>query len=260
MIPQSILTYIQDKTGIADSIGCSGSSVTVFDDCVLKIEDLTPYTLESIAGMDFFARRVPGPRVLVHEILDGKSCLLMTRIPGKMSCDGEFLSQPELLVGALAEGLHTLWRADPTGCPRDRTLPRLLEEARWRVENGLVELDNVEPETFGPGGFRDPEALLAWLLENRPPSVPVLAHGDYCLPNIFLENGKFSGFVDTGDSGLGEQWRDIALCYRSLRDNMSGAYGGTAYPDFDPKVLFDALGIRPDWTQIRYHLLLDELF
>lgn len=259
-LPLSIQAHIAEKTGHTDNIGMSGSSITVFDDCVLKIENVTPYTEENIAAMQWLAERIPSPVVLAHEILDGKSFLLMSRIPGKMSCDPEHLEQPEVLVKVLAEGMKLLWQTDTDGCPRLRTMPCLLEEARYRVENGLVDMDNVEPETFGEGGFRDPAHLLSWLEAHPVPSEPVLAHGDYCLPNVFLLDGKFSGFVDVGDAGLGEKWRDIALCWRSLRSNMDGAYGGVAYPDFDPDVLFDALGIEPDWEQIRWHLLLDELF
>ncbi len=123
-----------------------------------------------------------------------------------------------------------------------------------------MDMDNVEPETFGPGGFESPSHLLHWLENSPVPSVPVLTHGDYCLPSVFLQNGQFRGFVDVGDTGLGEKWRDIALCWRSLRNNYNGSYGGKVYPDFDPNSLFEELHITPDWQQINYHLLLDELF
>ena len=259
-LPLSIQAHIEGKTGHTDSVGMSGSSVTVFEDCVLKIEAVTPCTEQTVAAMDWLARRIPSPKVLAHEIRDGRSFLLMSRIPGEMSCDPACLARPEMLVSLLADAMTLLWKVDAAGCPRDRRLPALLKEARWRVENGLVDLDNVEPETFGPGGFESPEALLRWLEENPVASCPVLTHGDFCLPNVFQLEGKFSGFVDVGDAGLGEKWRDIALCWRSLRSNMHGAYGGRAYPDFDPDVLFDALGIKPDRAQLRWHLLLDELF
>ena len=260
ILPERIQSLLTGKTGHADSIGMSGSFVTVYDDCVLKVERETPATAQSIATMEWLGQRLNVPKVLAHETQDGYSFLLMSRIPGKMSCDREYLDRPEVLVRELAEGLKLLWSVDPTGCPGNFTLDALLSEAAYRVENGLVDVENVEPETFGAGGFRDPEALLHWLRENRPPSVPVLAHGDYCLPNVFLENGKLSGFIDIGDMGIGEQWRDIALCWRSLKHNFDGSYGGPVYPDFDPDILFDALGIVPDQQQFRYHLLLDELF
>ena len=88
----------------------------------------------------------------------------------------------------------------------------------------------------------------------------MLSHGDFCLPNIFLKDGKVSGFIDCGDTAIGYKWKDIALCYRSLKHNFDGTFGGKVYPDFNPDLLFDALGIEPDWDKIRYCILLDELF
>ena len=138
-LPLSIQAHIEGKTGHTDNIGMSGSSITVFDDCVLKIENVTPYTEENIAAMQWLAERIPSPVVLAHEILDGKSFLLMSRIPGEMSCDPEILARPEMLVSLLAEAMTLLWKVDPAGCPRDRRIPAPLKEARWRVENGLVD-------------------------------------------------------------------------------------------------------------------------
>ena len=121
-------------------------------------------------------------------------------------------------------------------------------------------MDNVEPSTFGEGGFKNPEQLLRWLEDNKPEYEPVLSHGDFCLPNLFLEDDSISGFIDLGDTAIGDKWRDIALCYRSLRWNAEGAYGGNVYPDVESMKLFEALGIEPNMEKIRYYILLDELF
>ncbi len=89
---------------------------------------------------------------------------------------------------------------------------------------------------------------------------PVFSHGDFCLPNIFLEDGQVAGFIDLGDASVSDKWRDIALCYRSLKHNFDGSYGGKVYEGFNPDILFEKLGIEPDWEKIKYHILLDELF
>jgi kanamycin kinase/aminoglycoside 3'-phosphotransferase-3 len=256
-IPASIASWIQNKTGQADNVGLSGSSVTVYDEFVLKIEPLRPETLTGIETMQWLQEKAPVPQILCQEIQGNTHYLLMSRMPGKMACDPEYLQQPEMLVQALADSLRFLWSVNTDGCPRNRTLNALLEEARYNVDHNLVDMENVDPDTFTR--FRDPAHLLDWLTQNKVESEPVLSHGDHCLPNVFLENGKFQGYIDIGDMGIGEKWRDIALCWRSLRDNFQGKYGGKQYA-YDPDSLFDALGITPDWEKIRYHLLLDELF
>ena len=95
---------------------------------------------------------------------------------------------------------------------------------------------------------------------NKPDFEPVFSHGDFCLPNIFLEGDKIKGFVDLGDAGVSDKWYDIALCYKSLKNNFNGTYGGKIYTNFDPNSLFKVLGIEPNLEKIRYFLLLDELF
>ena len=87
----------------------------------------------------------------------------------------------------------------------------------------------------------------------------MLSHGDLCLPNIFLTENGISGFIDLGDAGVGDRWRDIALCHRSLRHNADGSYGSVK-KDVNPDELFSLLGIRPDPEKLRWYLLLDELF
>ena len=36
-----------------------------------------------------------------------------------------------------------------------------------------------------------------------------LLHGDYSLPNIILNNWKFSGFIDVGNGGVGDRPIDL---------------------------------------------------
>ena len=69
-----------------------------------------------------------------------------------MSCDTYYLEHPEILLKELARGLKTLWNAEVEGCPRVRDLDLILKEARYQVENGLVDVENTEPSTFF-GGF-----------------------------------------------------------------------------------------------------------
>ena len=87
----------------------------------------------------------------------------------------------------------------------------------------------------------------------------MLTHGDFCMPNIFVENGKVSCYIDVGNMGVGDKWRDIALCWRSLKHNCSGMYTGVDLGD-QTELLFEKLGCAPDWEKIRYYVLLDEFF
>ena len=154
-----------------------------------------------------------------------------------------------------------MWRVDIADCPSDQSLSRKLDMAEYNIANGLVDLDNVEPDTFGENGFQNPAELLQWLRENKPDEELVLSHGDYCLPNIFGVCGEVSGFIDLGKTGIADKWCDIAICYRSLSHNYSGRYQkNITATGFDETKFFQELGIEPNWEKIRYYILLDELF
>ena len=259
-IPDNIQSLISGKEYTANDIGKSDAKVMVFDDCVLKIDPGSRQNEETVEVMNWLQGKLPVPKVLAFETDSDDQYLLMSRVTGRMSCDDYYMSRPKELIKCLAEAIRMLWSIDIKDCPRNRDLDTELKEARYRVENKLYDLSDSEPSTFAEGGFKSPEELLEWLENNKPDYEPVLSHGDLCLPNIFLDNGKVSGFIDLGDTGVGDKWRDIALCYRSLRWNSEGAYGGNVYPDVKSMMLFDELGIEPDMDKIRYFILLDELF
>lgn len=260
-LPSELQEIIGSRPYTLDDVGMSGSQVLCFDDMVLKIGKHTAAHDRELAMLTWMSsKKLPVPEVLHADVVDGTRYLLMSRIPGKMSCAEEYLDNADVLVKILAEGLHLLWKTDISGCPCDSSLTGHLKAAERHVVNGQVDVNAVEPATFGPGGFVSPEHLLAWLYDNRPTETLVLSHGDYCLPNIFADNGRLSGFIDLGDSGTADRYQDIALCYRSLTHNMDGSYGGRVREDFDPDRLFGELGIVPDRELLRYYRLLDELF
>lgn len=260
-LPEKIRSLITDERYTMDDIGMSGSSVLLFENQVLKVQEYNEEAENEYCMMRYLQGKLPVPQIYAHEVSEGRSYLLMSKCAGKMACDSEYMKNPSILCKLLADGLQTLWSVDISDCPCDWRLSHKLERAKYNVENGLVDLDNVEPDTFGENGFRDPAHLLQWLYDNMPQEEPVLSHGDYCLPNLFGVRDRAAGYIDLGRTGIADKWCDIALCYRSLSHNYSGKYlRGHVYPDHDEMRLFRELRIDPNWEKIRYYILLDELF
>lgn len=259
-LPNSIKAAAGDRPYRQDDVGMSGSQVLLFDDMVLKIQPESREAENEWKMMTWLEGKIPVPKIICHEIEKGFSYLLMTRVHGKMSCDISLINDPNQLVDLLATGLRTLWSVNIADCPCDNQLDHRLHSAEYIVQNNLVDLENVEPETFGEYGFQSPAELLNWLKDNRPSDDIVLSHGDFCLPNIFIGDRGISGFIDLGKTGIADRYQDIAICYRSFKHNLAGLYGGHEPVDFNADMLFERLGIDPDWKKVRYYMLLDELF
>lgn len=258
-LPEEISLLTSGKSYTVSDIGMSGGRVYMYEDMVLKTEECYPWVERSIKMMEWLADKAPVPKVLSHCVNEGRSFLLMSRVSGQMACSESCLNDPQRLIGLLAGAVKTLWSIDISDRPSVRDLETELKEARSNVENGRVNIQNTQPETFGEGGFESPATLLRWLEENRPDPDPVFTHGDLCLPNIFFDGDRLSGFIDLGDAGVGDRWRDLALLHRSLRHNTDGTFGKVV-EGVDPDRVFEELDIRPDWEKLRYYTLLDELF
>lgn len=259
-IPDSIKAYTKGRPYTLDGVGMSGARILCFEDMILKIEPSGEEVDHECQMMLWLKDRLPVPDVLCREEKEGMNYLLMSRMSGEMACADKYYREPDELVRLLAEGLKILWQVDVRGCPYVNDVRNKLRLAEEQVKNGSCDIENAEPETYGEDKFRRPEDLLQWLTEHQPEEELIFSHGDFCLPNVFFEGGRVSGFIDLGNCGIADKYQDIALCYRSLKHNLNGKYGRKAVTGFRAERLFEELEIEPDWEKIRYFILLDELF
>ncbi len=257
--PAALLPLLENQSGELDLVGRSAANVICMPRQVLKIAPAGDEARREARMLGWLSGKLPVPEVLFWQEYGGQSWLLMSRLPGEMACHPADLTRPERLIPLLAQGLKALWEVDPRDCPDGFGLEARLLLAEHQVNTGQVTQVDAQPETYGPEGFSDPKALLAWLKDHRPPMDPALSHGDFCLPNLFLQGERVSGYLDLGMCGVADRYQDIALCYRSLKNNASGVYGGPGCAGLRPKALFEALGLAPDWEKVRYYILLDEL-
>ncbi|MBR6164457.1 MAG: aminoglycoside 3'-phosphotransferase [Clostridia bacterium] len=257
-IPASIAAILGGQNGKMDELGKSRAHVLLFEDYVLKIRPAEDWDTADVQILQWLAGKAPVPQVAAHEVSDGRDWLLMTRVQGKELCKPEIMNNPALLLDCMAEALHILWSIPVDDCPFEKTVADNLSHAETAILTGCFDSSDCEPETFGPGGFDNPEALLNWLKRNLPEQDRAVVHGDFCLPNLFTDGKKFTGFIDVGKAGAGDRWMDLALGWRSLKHNSDGHYG-KIYPNIHPDDLFRAAGVPKDEEKLRYYILLDEL-
>ena len=259
-LPLEILSKLDNKPYEVINVGLSGAEVRRYDDFVLKIQPHTEQSVNEVAFMRYLKGKVLAPEVAEYEMQDGKDYLLMSKLDGDMLCADKFLANQTLLFEKAGEILFALWKLPINECPCDMRLERKLSIARHNVEHNNVDLNLVNPKLLGvKGWFKTPEALLQWLIDNKPREDLCVSHGDFCLPNIIV-CGNNVGVIDFPYGGVADRYCDIALFCRSVKSNLRGEYGGKTYAEFDEKLFFDVLNLKPDFDKIDYYILLDELF
>jgi kanamycin kinase/streptomycin 3"-kinase/aminoglycoside 3'-phosphotransferase-2 len=160
-------------------------------------------------------------------------------------------------LGTLLRRLHTMPRES---CPFERWLAVTVPLARVRVEQGLVDSDDLDAERAG----RSPQDLLDELVAQRPRADElelgdlVVCHGDACLPNFLVDpgTGEVTGMVDVHRLGLADRHLDLALATRSMSDTSLN-------PHYGPETgvaLLSAYGMPADPWRVEFYRLLDEFF
>ena len=197
---------------------------------------------------------LPVPAVLQYHEWKGREYLLLTAVPG---ADASVPRPPEkhgAIVAALAAGLRTLHATNISACPFDQSRRVRVAAAEAHVRAGLVREDDFDAARQG----RTAVDLYSELVARSPASEDrVFTHGDYCLPNVLLiEDGaggfKVSGFVDCANAGIADRYQDLALCVRSVADNLGEEW---------VQPLFARYGLdRVDEDKLAYYQLLDEFF
>lgn len=258
-LPKQIESILNKQKYLLNTVGMSNSIVRIYQDYVLKIEPKNSETDNVYNITKWLDGRLPVPDIICYVVEENKAYTLMNKIKGKMLCSNEYLSNPELLIKLAAQGLKQLQSININNCPyKESLLTRRLEIAEYNVNHKLVD---INLESFIKNGFNNPAELLDWLKNNRPEEDLVFSHGDYCLPNIFVENDSISGFIDIGKMGPADKWQDISLALRSLRNNFNGTYtDGKKIYDFKDEIFLKEIGIDLDYQKYHYYLLLDELF
>ncbi len=190
--------------------------------------------------------RLSAPRVLYYGEDEEYEYLYSSRVPGIMACEVDpdsdehvFAHDMPRLVGLLAQGLHMVHSVAMSDCPFDRRLGPRLATIRERVKQGLV-------------SEKDYRALLA--LRPSGEEDLVFTHGDFCMPNIMIDQQRMqiSGFIDLGMAGVADRYHDLALASWSLGYNFGPGWDG---------LLLQAYGIsEPDWHKIQFYQRLDVLF
>ncbi|MBR5538985.1 MAG: aminoglycoside 3'-phosphotransferase [Clostridia bacterium] len=159
----------------------------------------------------YFHSKGLATRVADYISLD-RDWLLTEKLSGEDCTHKIYLFQPEKLCDTIAELLRGLHETDFSDCPVQNRIERYKNTVLTNHEDGVFD------SSFGFGDAKEAFSLVEKnikYLQND-----TLLHGDYCLPNIMLDNWRFSGFIDLDNGGVGDRHIDIFWGIWTLQFNL----------------------------------------
>ncbi len=214
----------------------------------LAAEGSYPTLASEAERVRWAGRYVSAPVVVEVGRFDRGEWLLTEALAGRDASHPSWRSDAPRLVRTLASTLRELHDVPAAECPFDSRLATALDHARRRVEAGAV-----VPERDFHTEFRhhSPASALEFLYATRPAREDlVVCHGDFCLPNIVLDDWRPSGVLDLGELGVADRWWDLAVATWSLTWNLG--------PGFEDLFLH-SYGIESDPERSGYYRLLYDL-
>lgn len=154
---------------------------------------------------------------VVSYVSDVYDWLLTAAVSGEDAVHPRYLEKPERLSEVLGQELRCLHELDVDGCPVMHRTDDFLDLAERNYRLGHFNSALFEASL----SFSSAEEAYKVLQEGKDMlQSRVLLHGDYCLPNVMLENWQLTGFIDVGTGGIGDRHIDLFWGIWTLNFNL----------------------------------------
>lgn len=161
--------------------------------------------------------KISVPEVIYQSNNTDYEFLLLTEIPGKVSHEVFSRADIETNLKILAKGLQSFHVIPMGGCPNEVDVDKMIQHAKERLEQGLINDENFDIRWK----HKTPDELFEDVKRLMPKEIDkVVTHGDYCLPNVLINNNELSGFVDLGFAGINDRYYDLAAISWSISYNF----------------------------------------
>lgn len=217
VFPEQLRNYVQNAKLYDSSCSPEAKVIYIAKDDGYFLKSAAKHSLKNEAVMtEYFNGKGLAAQVLMY-ITENSDWMLTKKLAGDDCTAEKYLSEPEKLCDTLAERLHMLHSLEYSGCPVKNHTQQFIEKAE--ENHRLARFYNDLPHSYL--GFDSPEDGYAFLNAKKGLlKTDTLLHGDYCMPNIILNNWQFSGFIDLGSAGVGDRHVDLFWALWSLVFNL----------------------------------------
>lgn len=206
-------------SGVLYDSSCSPEAKVIFidKDDGYFLKSARTGTLEREAEMTrYFHSKGLATNVLAY-ISDTGDWLLTEKVRGDDCIAIKHLENPKRLCDTLAETLTMLHSLDYTDCPVQNHTERYLASAEKNKRMDMYDKSSF-PDSFGYSSADEAWAIVE--SKSKLLKTDTLLHGDYCLPNVILDDWKLSGFIDLDNAGVGDKHVDIFWATWTLFFNL----------------------------------------
>lgn len=178
----------------------------------------------------YFYKKGLGAEVLAYS-QNEYDWMLSRAVRGEDCVFKKHLDDPKRLCEVIATELRRLHEVDASDCPVKDRMGEYIALVEENFRTGNYDSSHF-PDSFG---YTSAEEAISVFEEGKGElKGEVLIHGDYCLPNIMLDDWKLSGFIDVGNGGIGDRHVDLFWGAWTLgfnlgtdmyRDRFFDAYG-----------------------------------
>ena len=207
----------------------------------------TPSLQDEAVRLRWARRHLPVPAVLGSGAEGDVEWLVVGSLPGRDATTPELKTRPDWLVPVLSRGLRRFHDTPVAGCPFRLTVEEALAVVRRRVSTGQAEHDDLHGE-YRHLSLGEALATLEELAPDREDLV--VCHGDYCFPNVLIEDDAVTGYLDLAELAVADRWWDVAVGSWSTTWNIGSGW---------EELFIDAYGIEPDPERMAFYRLLYDL-
>ncbi|EHI70209.1 aminoglycoside 3'-phosphotransferase [Streptococcus ictaluri] len=153
----------------------------------------------------FFHKKGLAPEVIDYQSLD-RDWLLTQRVPGEGANQIEYLRQPKKLINIVVEQLQKLHELHFTEISAINRTDSYIQTVELNYQKGVFNPNFLSSRDL----FKTSYDIFDYIQEIKPLlESDTLIHGDFCLPNVILNNWKFQSMIDWDCSGMGDKHIDL---------------------------------------------------